>query len=255
MAEPEIQPVDSPTSTDWRDGISESNRSGVARFETVDSLAKGYTDLLTSQSTSVKMPTDKSTPEEVSSFYTRLGRPETSDGYTRPQLPEGKSYDEDLIGGMQTAFFEGNGTDKLWVSLVERYLAIEGKKEEAKEAEESRAQEEHDKVLQELWHIHYDANMEIARRGLRDLVPGELGEKFRTLIKDKGLEYDNVLLQAMCEMGKKILPDTFVASDGTPKVEKGYVPSHPNSPDMYRNADGDEGDKARAYFTAKGHIY
>lgn len=252
---PEVEtPIVEPVASNWypdeyKDVVSQKGWDASG-------FLKSYTELEKALSVRVKIPTEESTPEEKSSFFTRLGRPDTSDGYTRPELPEGKDYDKDLIGGMQTAAFEEGITQKQFSKLVERYLAIQGKKAEDDEVSDTQAVEEHDRVLKELWHVNYDANMEIARRGLRELVAGDLGEKFQKLIKDKGLEYDSVLLQAFHEMGSKILDDTLITSDGAPpKLDDDYVPSSPNSPEMYRNAEDDEGKKARAYFEKKGFRY
>ena len=244
------------TPPDWRSGITEINRSAVAKYESIDGLAQGYGELVSRLGNTVKLPTDKSTPEEVSSFYTRLGRPDTSDGYNRPQLSEGKDYDEELIGGMQTAAFDEGLTNSQFIKLAERYLAIQGKKDEAKEAESARAEEETDRSLRELWHVDYDKNIEISRRARRELVTGDLGEQFKALLEDSGLGNNSIFIQGFLEMGKKMLPDTLITSDGAPaKLDDDYTPSHIHSPEMYRNAEDEEGKKARAWFVKRGHTY
>ena len=97
MPEPDQQLVDNQAVTSYTDGVDEEYRPGVEKFSTINSLAKGYVELEKAYGGTVKLLGDESTPEEKSSFYTKLGRPDTSDGYTRPELAEGKSYDEDLI--------------------------------------------------------------------------------------------------------------------------------------------------------------
>lgn len=250
----ELDQVEAPT--DWRSGISEQNRSAVAKFTDLDSLAKGYGELQSAYGGTVKIPTEQSTPEDVSSFYTRCGRPDTSDGYNRPQLPEGKEYDEALVGGIQTAAFELGISDKQFGGLIDRYLAIEGQKAEEKAAEGARVAEETDAALRKLWHVEYDKNLEVARRAMRELVKDDLGEQFKAVIEDSGLGDNAVFIQGFKEIGSKILSDSLVTSDSTgPVVEADFVPSHPNSPEMYRNADDEEGKKSRAYFEKRGHVY
>lgn len=256
MAEPIAPVADSPAVSDWRGEISEQNRSGIAKFDSLDKLAGGYIELERAYGGTVKLPTEKSTPEEVSSFFTRCGRPDTSDGYNRPSLPEGKNYDEDLIGGMQTAAFEEGITDKQFGKMVERYLAIEAKKAETKDVETARVQEETTRALKELWHVEYDKNIEIARRAMRELVTGDLSESFKALIKDSGLGDNAVFIQGFQEIGSKILSDTLITPDGAPlKLEDDYMPSHPHSPEQYAHGEDEESKKARAWFTKRGHIY
>ncbi len=252
----EVDPTENPATPDWRSGITEANRSGVAKFDSVDALAGSYAELERAYSGTVKLPTDKTSPEERSSFYTRLGRPDTSDGYVRPDLPDGNGYDEDLIGGMQTAAFDEGLTSDQFSKLIQRYLAIQGKKDEAKEAESARAEEETDRSLRELWHVNYEKNIEVSRRAMRELIKGDLGEQFKTVIEDSGLGNNSVFIQGFSEIGKQILNDTLITSDGTPpKLDDDYTPSHVHSPEMYRNAEDEEGKKARAWFVKRGHMY
>ncbi len=257
MPEPDQQIVDNPAATtqNWRDSVLEEYRSGVAKFGTANDLAKGYVELEKSTGGKVKLPTEESTPEEKSSFYTKLGRPDTSDGYNRPDLPDGKTYDEALVGGMQTAAFEEGLTSSQFTKLVERYLAIETQQAESSEAERVRVQEETDRALKEQWGGEYDKNIEVSRRALKELVPGELGEQFSALIEESGLGDNLVFIQGFQAIGSKTLDDTLVKSDSAPAVEKDYTPSHPNSPEMYKNSETDEGKKARAYFEKRGYTY
>lgn len=219
-----------------------------------DSL-KSYAELEKSYGGRVKLPTDESTPEEKSAFYTKIGRPDTSDGYDRPQLTEGKAYDEVLIGGMQTAAFEEGLTQKQFAKLVERYLAIETQSAEKQEVENVRLKEETDTELKKQWGADYEKNIEISRRALRELVSGELGEQFSTLIEESGFGNNLVFIQGFREIGSKILDDTLVRGDGQVKVEDDYVPAFQNSPEQYAHGEDDESKKARAYFTKRGHIY
>ena len=240
---------------DWRSGVAEENRSGVAKFGTANDLAKSYLELEKTMGGRVKIPTEESTSEEISTFYTKLGRPDTSDGYNRPKLEEGKNFNENLIGGMQTAAFEENITNKQFTKLVERYLSIEKQTAEAAEAEGVRAREETDRTLREQWGGEYEKNVEVARRAMRELVPDELGEQFKVLIEESGLGNNLVFIQGFREIGSKMLDDTLVRGDGQVKVEENYAPTHPNSPDMYKNGEDEESKKARAWFVKKGHVY
>lgn len=263
---PEDTPIAEPTPAVAQNWYPDEYKELVSqRGWGADGFLKSYTELEKAMSTRVKIPTDESTSEEKSAFYTRLGRPDTPDGYTMPNLPEGKSFDESLVGGMKTMAFEEGWTGSQWDKAVERYLAIEKQGAEAKEAEDARAQEETDRELKELWHADHPKRLEVARRAMRDLVKDNvvngasdnLAERFKTLIEDSGLGDDSVFIQGMEQMGSKMLDDTLVKSEGQVKdgTGEGYVPSHPNSPAMYANGEDEESKKARAYFEKRGHHY
>jgi hypothetical protein len=85
-------------------------------------------------------------------------------------------------------------------------------------------------------------------------VPEEIREEFVQLMTDKNLDNNLIFIKAFKSIGDKILDDKLVKGD-LPKGEGDYVPSNPNSPEMYQYGEDDESKKAREYFKAKGHTY
>ena len=72
-------------------------RESLARFKSVADLAKSYRNLETMVGKKTLVPTDKSTPEEVSAFRKAMGVPETLAEYDiKPgELPDGLGWNED----------------------------------------------------------------------------------------------------------------------------------------------------------------
>jgi len=240
---------------DFLYGIAEEHHDAVSGFNDKGALAKGYSELFSKMGTSVQMLNENSSAEEIAAFYKKLGSPDTIDGYTLPQLPEGKEYDKDLLGGMREAMLDVGITDKQFGKLLESYLAIEVKKSEANEAEKIRASEEGDRVLKEKWGANYEAESAIVQRACDELIPNkELHDEFAQLIEDKGLKNNRVFALVFNGIGKKMLDDTFVKGGG--HIEgKEYTPVYPNDPDMYRSGTDDESKRARAWHEKRGHVY
>jgi len=217
-----------------------------------------YSQLEKSLGARVKMPTAESAAEEITAFYSKLGRPENPEGYALPVLPEGKKYDDEFMRGARATAFETNTTSAQFTKWVEWYLGVQKLKEEADAAEKKRAFEEADKALHEKWREDYDPNFEIVERACVDLIPDEaLRGKFAQLIDEKGLRNHPVFGEVFLGIGKSILDDTLVKGEGQVNTEgdKGYKPANPNSPDMYATGEDEDSKKARAYFRAKGHTY
>ena len=256
MAEGDLLTTDNQTSTtSWRDSVTEENRSGVAKFDSVDALAKSYGELERSMGGRVKIPTDESSTEERSTFYKKLGRPESSEGYTQPTMGEGQEVNKEFFGGMATIAHETGVTDSQFSKMAERYIAFEKQQKETEITEFNRYREEADRKLHETYGANYEVNIELSKRAYTEYANDDLKALLGT-DKYVGIMNEPAFIDMMVQIGKKNMDDTFVKGDGQPEPNKDdFVPSSPNSPEMYANGDDEYSAKARVYFRTKGHKY
>lgn len=257
---PETDIVDNPatsTQQNWFDGVSETNQALVAKknWATLDVALDSYTALEKGMGDRVKLPTAETPAEEVSAFYQKLGRPQTAADYTLPVLPEGKKYDEGLLGGMKAVAFEAGITDSQFSKFIEKYLAIEAQRAEEALAEYTREKDANEKAMQEKHGGEYDKFLEIGKRAYTELGSEELVE---LLNQDRYVSLLNepLFLTFMNTIGTKMLDDTLVKGEQAGEKKDEFVPANINSPEMYENSDTEYGAKARAWFRAnKGFIY
>jgi hypothetical protein len=253
--------TETPTQEAFLDNIPPEYHSAISGFNDKAGLAKGYSELYSKMGSYVKPVTDESTPEEISTFYNKQGRPETPEAYTLPDLAEGKEYDKDLLGGMRTAAHETGLTDKQFTKLIQRYLDIEKQRAELTEGEVNRAAQESDRLLKEKWGAEYPANVELARRARDELIDDkELLEQFADMVETKypGLGNDPVFVQVFTGIGQKMLDDTLIKGVGQVKDDEDYKPqySNPGSAGMYAAGDDEESKKARQWHrTHSGYDY
>jgi len=109
--------------TDWRDSLSDDMKGSATleTFEDVNSLAKAYIDTKAMVgANTVKIPGKNATDDQLSEFYTALGRPETHDKYELPteNMPENFQPHEARLGAMQQAAFEAGLTSQQFAALV-----------------------------------------------------------------------------------------------------------------------------------------
>ncbi|MCK5017533.1 MAG: hypothetical protein KAS32_10740 [Candidatus Peribacteraceae bacterium] len=256
MAEGDLLTADNPASasTSWRDGVSEEYRSGVAKFDTQNDLAKGYVELERSFGGRVKLPTDESTPDERSMFYNKLGRPEQPSGYNLPGLPEGQEYDQNMVNDFRAVAHEEGITDKAFAKMVETYLGMETKRAEEHTAELARSKEESERAMREKLGDKYDEYVEVTNRAYTEFG----GEEFTELMNQPQFQLllnNQVFIDVFHNIASKTLDDTYTKGDNRPSSEKGYKPEFSSSPEMYRNGEDEESKKARAWFESGGHIY
>jgi hypothetical protein len=256
--------VDNPSTTDpgsWKDAVPKElrfNEGGVdalGKFESPDQVAKSYLELQKTMGSRVKLPSEESTPEELSSFYQRLGRPEKPDGYT---LPEGTEIDPQVITPIMSAAHEAGISDKAFAKLVERYLNVEKQVQENNIAQINAETEAAEQALKSELGGGYDTFIEVTDRVFKgDLTPEDIRDEVAKKWTDAGFGRDPVMLKWMNSIGKGMLNDSFVKGDtDAPKLDADYRPQYPQSPELYTNMEGPEGEKARQWFTVnKGTVW
>ena len=237
----------------WKDGVdsglrySADGNDKLARFDTEASLAKSYLELEKMDSGKIKMPDDSTTAEEKSAFYQKIGRPETVEGYELPELAEGEAYDDQMMGAIKNYALENNIPKDMFSGMVGIYM------QEANAAMERQAVATEDALKQE-WGGQYDANIEISRRALRELAPAEITEPLIAELGRMNMDNSEPFVKFLHSVGSKMMDDTLVKGDAVPQKDS-YVPKYINSPTMYRNMEGPEGEQARAYFDSKQIAY
>ncbi len=220
----------------------------LARFTDVTSLANSYLEQEKMNSGRVKMPSDTSTPDEISAFYQKLGTPPDASGYSQPELAEGETVDTEFFGAIAAGALKGNVSNEGFGHMVKAYQDYSDAKINA-EVNATEAQ------LQSDWVGDYDKNIETIERLFREHPDKEAGAGFKEWFVNSGGGRDVRAMKGMYELAKSFLDDTLVKGDKVPEKVDDYVPSNRNSPEMYTNGEDEESVRARAYFTAKGHKY
>lgn len=242
-----------PAATNWRDSVpselrySKEGNDKLARFSDEASLAKSFLELEKMDSGKVKLPGEDSTPEERSAFFQKLGKPEAIDGYELPELAEGEAYDEPMMNAIKQYAFDNDIPKDMFSGMVNAYM------QEANAAMDRQATATEDALKQE-WAADYDKNMEISRRALRELAPEEITEPLIAEIARANIDNSEPFVKFLYAVGSKMLDDTLVRG-GQVNQDDGYVPKYVSSPEMYRNDESEEGQKARAYFDKNGIQY
>ena len=252
MSEPGLLTEDNPTTEAWH---SEENGEFIGNkgWKTADDAVNSYRELEKSMGGRVKMPGEESTPEEVSAFYRKLGAPEESSGYSRPELPEGHEVDEEFFGKMAVLAHKTGVSDKQFKTFIDGYVEMQAVKAEQKLTSDNQESATTDTKLHEEWGADYDKNLKTSNRVL-ELIPEDIREEYWSLIKEKNLDNNLIFIKGRQAIGAQMLDDTLVKGE-LPKPKDGYVPQFANSPELYQFGEGEDDAKARDYFKAKGHVY
>lgn len=204
---------------------------------------KSYTELEKAYGGTVKIPTEESSPDEKSAFYTKIGRPENPDGYEIKDVPDNIPRNEGFEAVMRKVAFE-QGVPKLaFEAQAKSYF-------DALSQDIAQARVEGENALKGEWKENYSTNLEIARRFAR-----EGGEDFLKLLDETGLGSNPVFVRAFFGYGTKTIDDSLIKGESSGDKTGEWKPPYVGSPEMYATGDDEESQKAREWFKQRGHIY
>jgi hypothetical protein len=75
------------------------------------------------------------------------------------------------------------------------------------------------------------------------------------LMETTGLGNNPVIIKEFINMGKATMADTLIKGNSGNSEEAAWKPAYPDSPEMYASGEGPESERARKWFTDKGHKY
>jgi hypothetical protein len=180
----------------WIDSLSDELKGNatLSKFKDVESLAKSYVNAQKLIGSSVKVPGEGATEQELAEFYGKLGRPESVDKYNLPELTTGETF-EDLKDSLER-MHKANLTD----AQVKEILAIHNDRHSKMlEAIQEKAKADEESV-KKLWGNDYDKNISLAKNTAKELVD-KFGDSAKELLASP-LANNPLLLSMLAELGK-----------------------------------------------------
>jgi hypothetical protein len=166
----------------------------------------------------VQMPGGDATPEEITAFWSRMGRPETPDGYNISPGESASGYDTMLSDWFRNAAHAVHMPVDMAESLHDRFReqAAEASAEYWQQDEQERKESE--ATLRQEWGRGFDARIEDAQRAVHRLG----GDTLKQIFNETGLGDHPALIRAFSEMGR------FLAGGGNtaPNAPATAAPSH-----------------------------
>lgn len=109
----------------WYDNLSDEYKANenVTKYKTQDEFIKS--SLEAKSLGGIVKPKEDATEEEISKYYTELGRPETADAYELAEvkdMPEGLVVDDNVVAGMKELAFKQNLTQDQFAGMHQGYM-------------------------------------------------------------------------------------------------------------------------------------
>lgn len=162
----------------------------IAKFNTIGDLGKSYSELESKLGKSIIQPGEDASEEDIAAFYSKLGKPETADGYG---LTEEK----------HKAFIEAAYKNNLTVKQAQAlYADLEATANtainQAKANLQAQAKATTEALKQEYGN-HYEAKIQMLQRGVNEYGGKALGEKLQAT----GLIADPDVVRMFIKLGEQ----------------------------------------------------
>lgn len=165
---------DTQTTTDWTASLPDETKAYVANkgWSDPSKAVESYLQLekfvgAEKASRGVVLPNEKSTPEEINAFYSRLGRPQDVNGY-EVKLPDGFP-DPEFPKMALPLLHKHNLTKAQGEALMGDFAEMVTQGQKARMEAEQAEFVKQEAALKGKWADQFDRNVEIAKRGAKKL--------------------------------------------------------------------------------------
>lgn len=200
-----------------------SENPNFNKYKTVKAFAEGHESLISKLGTTVELPGEDATPEQLSEFYNKLGRPETPDKYEfEDKLPEGWTISEALDTEYRGLAHEIGLTPKQAQQLRTFYnTAVETAHTNNSKEVQTRLAQDHEvnvEKIKEIWGADYKAKTRIAM----NTAKGILSQDTLDYLDATGLGNSATFVKDFYELSKRF------SGDGPP-IDNGGTPPQPRT--------------------------
>lgn len=140
------------------------NNESLNQYKTFEDMARGLVETKRMVGDRVKVPGEGATPEDWDKFFTRLGRPETADGYefTKVELPEAMGFDPADLNSFKEVFHKLGLTKTQADAIQKQYLEQLKAKHDTILSEYDKSVNTQLEALKTRWGADFEANRDLA---------------------------------------------------------------------------------------------
>jgi hypothetical protein len=188
----------------WLESLPHEMRiePSLATIPDIPTLAKNYVETKRALGAEkIPKPQKNWDDKQRAEFFNSIGRPESPDKYTDPniQLDEGLKIDPDRMKAAKAQFHKLGLTDDQAKGIMEYYLNITNTEVKTSRESQAAAMAAADTALRKEWGQKYDMNVELAKAAANKFAEPELIQKYGN---------DPKFLSLLAKVGQGMMEDT-----------------------------------------------
>lgn len=218
---------------DWVGTFSDDLKKNVSRYKTPEEMAKAYVNLQSKLGNSTQIPGNDASDEDWATFYKRIGRPDSPDGYELANVERDANLPQDQQGAEQqfARAAHSNGLTKEQARRMWKYMldSSAGMLNAINTSRKEGLQKAETDLRAELG-TEYGSGLQLMKR-----VVGRFADEQARAALDEGLGNDPRLIRMLINIGKVMSEDTLEGRVPTTREEAAPeegVLSYDHSPGM-----------------------
>lgn len=165
----------------------------------------------------VDLPQDNWKEEDYDKFYSKLGRPDSPEGYAEGlETPEGVELDADRVKWASELLHKHGISGKAGKEIIQEYINQQIEADQQAQASQAMSVEEATKELKEAWGDNYDTRLQLVR-GVAEKFGGE---KFKEALQNPAIGNNTAFLEFLYEVSQEFAEDVATGAPGAPMVSK-----------------------------------
>lgn len=237
-----------PAAGDWREPITDKEvKEFAAHYASPADLAKAGLDFRKANSSMIKVPNEKSTPEDIAKFNKLLGAGEKPEDYkfVVKEGAEPNEAEKKIEGKVAEILHKNHVPVAVSGELHAAVLEIAGEIQNEQDRVAKQARETSEAGLRKEWGADYDANVQLAIRARQTFGSQALIEFLNnTHVNGAKLGDHPELIKAFGQIGRRMGEGQFIGA--VPESEKASLEQQRNDlTNQIQNA-LDKGDKQKA---------
>ena len=201
------------TPSDWREKLPDDLKGhpSAQKFKTPEAALRSYIELeKTLGKDKIPIPGDNASPEEMESFFKKLGRPDDPSGY-KVEMPEGVKLNEEAFEMYKGLAHKAGLTNAQFGRMVQTAFEMEKGLSEKAVADFNAQLEQDRKALQNDWGDKYNENVHKA-----DLALEKSGVKdIWKWADERGVRNDPTFTRLMAHFGNNLSEDSGIRGGGS----------------------------------------
>lgn len=174
----------------------------LQNFKDVDGLAKSYVHL----NGLLGKKFDELTPDELDSYYNKLGRPESAEEYNLPDSPQ-----EDMVKWYKEKAYDAGLSQEQTRKLMDSYMEIEQLKMKEYQQQQETTTAQWIEEIKADFGPAFDKRLDIAKKA----VTAYGGEELKDYLNQTGLGNHPAMVKAFSKIGRELVEDRLTDAEAS----------------------------------------